>query len=152
MGENQDQKKPDQTNMPDRREDWEQRRQERHARREEWRKERGEYRSGRGWIWGVVLVLIGALVLLQNFHLLTLNNWWALFILIPAIGALVGAWRAIKVSGGKFTRAARGELTVGIVLILITAFFLFNLNWSIWGPILIVLAGVAIIINALLPA
>ncbi|HVP20663.1 MAG TPA: hypothetical protein VMS73_02260, partial [Anaerolineaceae bacterium] len=42
--------------------------------------------SSSGWIFGVVLILIGAAFFLQNFNLLQINNWWALFLLIPAIG------------------------------------------------------------------
>jgi hypothetical protein len=109
-------------------------------------------RNAGGWAGGAVLIVIGIIILMQNFGRLYLNNWWALFILIPALGAFGNAWRSYQDAGGRLSSHARGSLIGGLVLSMITAIFLFNLSWTILGPTLIILAGVGILINAVLPS
>jgi hypothetical protein len=123
------------------------RREYRHERRMERRALRG---SG-GWVWGIILILLAGILLLQNLKIYTLNNWWALFILIPALGSFAAAWRVAQAAGGRFNVRARGALIVGLVLVLVTAMFLFGMNWTILGPVLLALAGIALIVNVLLP-
>ena len=48
------------------------------------------------WLGGAILVVLGLIFLAQNLGIATLNNWWAIFILIPAVGAFTAAWRQIK--------------------------------------------------------
>ena len=59
----------------------------------------GETRQQRAqrpaWIAGGVLILIGIVFIVQNVAGVTLNNWWALFILIPAIGLLVTTYQTL---------------------------------------------------------
>ncbi len=101
---------------------------------------------------GVILVLIGIIFLLQNMNIFILNNWWALFILIPAVAAFGSAWRSYQDAGGRLTGGARGSLIGGLVLVLVAAVFLFGLNWGVVGPLLIVLAGIGLLLNAFLPS
>jgi len=121
------------------------------------RRRRAERRAARGtryggaWVGGAILILLGIVFLLQNLGSLSLNNWWALFILLPALGALGAAWRTYQSAGGHLTATARGSLIGGLVLTMITAAFLFDLNWGILAPVLIVLAGIGLLINAFLP-
>ena len=119
------------------------------------REERWAARGGRGsgaWIGGAILIILGLVFLLQNMGAFVLNNWWALFILIPAIGAFGAAWRTYQTAGGRLTAASRGSLISGFVLTMVAAVFLFNLNWTVVGPVLIILAGIALLMNAFLPA
>ncbi len=105
-----------------------------------------------GWIMGLILIILGGLFLLRttgNFNI-PLTNWWALFILIPAVGALSSAWRMYKDAGDRFTGPARGSLLVGLVLTFVTFVFLFDLSWTYVGPILIIVVGIAIILNYVL--
>jgi hypothetical protein len=129
--------------------------------RSEARHERREARRasldapGRGaWIVGLILIILGVAFLMQTMgtFVLPLNNWWALFILIPAVGAFEKALRTYQQEDNRFTAAARGSLMVGIVLTLITASFLFNLNWAFVGPVLIILAGAGLLVNAVIPS
>ena len=53
-------------------------------------------------------------------------------------------------AGDQLTAPARGSLFVGLILLLITAMFLFNLSWTLFGPIILILAGIGILINATL--
>ena len=123
--------------------------------RQSWREQRREERRARrgknSWIGGAVLILIGVVLLLQNFGGMALQNWWALFILIPALGAFANAWRTYQEAGGHLTGAARSSLLGGFILTMVAAIFLFNLNWTLLGPILLILAGIGIFVNVILP-
>jgi drug/metabolite transporter (DMT)-like permease len=118
-------------------------------RHEERRQRRLERRSG-GWIGGVFLAFLGVILLLQNLKIYTLNNWWALFILLPAAGSLATGVRLAQ-ADGKFSARARGSLIAGVMFILVTGMFLFSLNWTILGPALLILAGISLIVNMIIP-
>ena len=128
--------------------DW---REERARRREERHEARWARRGSQGWIWGAVLILIGLILLLQNFGFPYLSNWWALFILVPAVGSLAAAWNIYRDAGNRLVAPARGSLIGGILLTMVAMLFLFNMNWSLLWPILLILAGVGALLNALLP-
>jgi len=123
--------------------------------RQSWRQQRREERrtrrGGNSWIGGAVLILIGLVLLLQNFGKMALQNWWALFILIPALGAFANAWRTYQQADGHLTGAARSSLLGGFILTMVAAVFLFNLNWALLGPVLLILAGIGIFVNVILP-
>ena len=126
--------------------------------RREARRQRHEERlaapsRGGAWVAGVILIVLGIAFLFQNTGNFTipLRNWWALFILIPAIGAFERAWQMYRDAGNHLTAQTRSSLLVGLVLTLVTAAFLFNINWTFFGPALIILAGLGILINAILP-
>jgi riboflavin transporter FmnP len=106
-------------------------------------------RRGGPWIGGVVLILLGLIFLVQNLSGAQLGNWWALFILIPAIGSLAAAWRAHQ-THGRLTAAARGPLIGGLVLTLVALIFLLNLNWGQVWPLFLILAGLGALLAALL--
>lgn len=120
---------------------------ERQQRLEERRARRGR----NSWIGGVVLILIGAVLLLQNLGKMVFENWWALFILIPALGAFANAWRTYQEAGGHLTGAARSSLLGGFILTMVAAIFLLNLNWTLLGPVLLILAGIGIFVNVIIP-
>ena len=106
--------------------------------------------SGTPWIAGVILILLGIIFLLQNVRGFYLNNWWALFILLPAFGSFATAWNSYHQTG-RLNRRVRGALISGCVFLLITAAFLFNLNWGLVLPILLIVWGISLLLNSLLP-
>ena len=112
--------------------------------------ERRVGRQGGSWIVGGILILAGILIMLQNLISFQLNNWWALFILIPALGAFGNAWRAYQ-KNGHLSAPARASLISGIILTMVTAIFLLGLNWNVLGPVLLILAGTGLLINTVLP-
>ena len=124
-------------------------RAERHAMREERRRARTS-RAGGGWIAGTVLILLGVVFLLQNIGGFSLQNWWAVFILIPALGSFASAWNSYQTSGG-FTGAVRGPLVGGLILTAIALIFLFNISFGIYWPVLLILGGLLILATVLLP-
>jgi hypothetical protein len=121
---------------------------------QDWREERRARRrsGGQPWIGGFILIALGVIFLLQNFSGFQFKNWWALFILIPAFGSLGTAW-SLSRQAGRLNRAARGALFSGLVLLAITATFLFegSWNWSLIWPILLIVIGLGLLINNLLP-
>ncbi len=132
---------PTNTNTPT--PDW------REMRRQERAQRRAERRSGGGaWIVGAVLVAVGAILMMQNLYGLTFNNWWALFILIPAVGCLAAAWRTFQNNGSVFTWTLLVPLAIGLVLLAVTATFLFDyvVNWSIVVPVLLIGFGVVVLL------
>lgn len=122
-------------------------------RREARRAYRAERRAGRqnnAWILGAILILIGIFVILQNLTTFDLENWWALFIMIPALGAFGNTWRTYN-RDGRLSAPARTSLISGFILTMITCVFLLGLNWTILGPVLLILAGAGLLLNAVLP-
>lgn len=119
-------------------------------RREARRQRRSDSFSAGTWIAGALLILLGVMFLLNNTgdFKIPFTNWWALFILIPAVSAFGNALRAYRRNGG-WTAAASGSLMAGIILILITAGFLVENNWTYFGPGLIIFAGLGILLNSL---
>jgi hypothetical protein len=122
----------------------------RRAERDERRAERREARGSFGWIGGIILILAGVVVLAQNLTGFSLDNWWALFILIPAFGAFATAWNNYRVNG-RLNSAGRGSLIGGAILTLISLAFLFNLDFGNIWPLILIVVGLLILSNALLP-
>jgi hypothetical protein len=104
-------------------------------------------RRENNWIGGVVLIGIGVIFLLSNtvagFHI---NNWWALFIMIPAVANFGNAWRNYQ-SHGQMSRSVRGSLTGGIILTLIASAFLFNLDWGLIWPLFLIVGGLSAVLG-----
>ncbi len=125
--------------------DW---REQRRLARAQRRNERHVGATGSTWIVGGIFVLLGVLLLAQNFGAPELHNWWALIILIPAVASLGAAWRVFNNNGAVFTGAVVGPLCAGLVLVAVTAAFLFELNWALVGPILLIVVGVCALIGA----
>ncbi len=100
------------------------------------------------WAIGGVLIVVGIVFLLRNVTGLVFANWWALFILIPAIGSLVTAYRMWENNDRRFTAASRGPLIGGIILLGVTAVFIFSLDWGRVWPLFIILIGLGALLSA----
>jgi len=126
-------------------------------RREARRQRRVERREARGipggstWVVGLILIVLGGAFLMQNMgkFYFPLTNWWALFILIPALGSLDRAYRAYKNAGNQFTVFVRNSMFVGVILLIVTGLFLFNLSWTFYGPMLLILVGLGVLLNSM---
>ena len=100
------------------------------------------------WIAGSILILLGIVFIIQNVAGLSLRNWWALFILIPAIGSLMTAFRMYERNGRRFSSASRGPLIGGLVLLAVSAVFLFNLDWGKVWPLILILGGLGLLLTS----
>ncbi len=109
---------------------------------------RGRRTGAPSWAIGGVLVLVGIIYLVRNVTGVMFGNWWALFILIPAIGSFVTSYEMWVRNDRRFTAASRGPLIGGIVLLGVTAMFLFSLDWGKVWPLFIILVGVGALLSA----
>ena len=94
------------------------------------------------WVPGVILIAIGVIFLFTNLTGFSLNNWWALFILIPAVKNFGSAWGSYQ-RHGRLTKSARGSLTGGFILSLIASAFLFDLDWGLIWPLFLIIGGIS---------
>jgi peptidoglycan/LPS O-acetylase OafA/YrhL len=124
--------------------DW---RAERYAGRAARREARAQRRGGRSgaWIGGAVLILIGLVLLLQNMGIGYLTNWWALFILIPALVTLAAAWNSYR-ANGRLTQRGAGLLAGGVLVTILAVVLLFNVNLGSLGwPVLLIVGGLILL-------
>jgi uncharacterized membrane protein YhaH (DUF805 family) len=111
--------------------------------------ERYYHRERTNWIVGAVFILVGVVFLLQNVTDFRLNNWWALFILIPAVGAFSNASRAYKNAGNRLNAYARGSLIGGLTMIFMMIVFLFSLDLGLLWPVGLVVVGISMLLSSL---
>ena len=101
------------------------------------------------WMGGAMLILIGLIFLVGEFTSFHLQNWWALFILIPAFGSFASAWAAYQ-KQQRLTSVVRGPLIGGIILTCVALIFLFQLDLGRYWPVFLIVAGVAVLLGALI--
>lgn len=106
-------------------------------------------RSNPAWIPGLVLIGLGIIFLLNNLTGFQIDNWWALFILIPAVSALGNALRVYR-NTGRLGDDGRGSLIGGLILLLVASTFLFSWNWGFIWPAFLVIGGLGLLLGALL--
>lgn len=129
-------------------------REQRQAKRIAWSEARREIHAGRPYFWltgGSILIMLGVVFMLQNMGIPFLTNWWALFILIPALWVYVAAWNSYQ-DNGRLTRSGIGSLIMGIMLTILAMVFLLNLNLGLFWPILLIVGGLIFLVTALFPA
>jgi len=98
---------------------------------------------------GIVLVVLGIVFFLQQTGNLTEHfNWWALFILIPAVSSLTGMYYAIR-NSGTFNQTARSAAGTAVVFFTLSFMFLFNLDWAIYWPLMVLAVGFSILIGSI---
>ncbi len=117
------------------------------TRREERREQRGARRDARwgkggAWVGGVILIALGVIFLLQNFGFPVPSNWWAIFIMIPGIAALGGAW-SIYEREGAWTSGAAGALVAGLIMVGMSLVFFFGFDFGKFWPVILILLGIA---------
>ena len=100
----------------------------------------------RGWIGALILIGIGVVLLLQNLGFAVPHNWWAVFLLVPAVVAFASAFTSYN-REGRLTAGAAGSFIGGVVLVALTIIFLLELsiNWDLIGPIALILIGLGIL-------
>ena len=124
------------------------------------RQERGERRAARqadrqsgglGWLAGVVLIAIGVLYMLYDYGVLpTFANWWALLLLLPAVGTLSAALGAFRRNGGHWTPDVTGPFVAGLLFLGLTAVFLFELNFGWVAPLFLIAAWLFLLFSPVL--
>jgi hypothetical protein len=125
----------------------------RRAARAQYRAERraARYAGGGAFVGGVALIAFGVIIMLQNMGIVQLHNWWALFILLPALGSFATAYGAYRTNGGHLNAMARGSFMGGLLITSIAVIFLFDLNFSLFLPVVLIAAGLGVLVNIMLP-
>lgn len=95
---------------------------------------------------GLILIGLGTFFLLSQFTNFHLQNWWALFILIPAFHNLNEAWQGYQ-ANGRLRANARQSLMGGLFLSMVAAFFLLNLSWNLFWPLVLIMVGIGALLN-----
>ena len=100
---------------------------------------------------GVALLLIGTYFLLQTMGITDgLNfphNWWAIFILIPAVASGWQAFQAYNRSG-EFTDQVRNQGIFSVIMLVVAGVFLFDLDWGTIWPVFLIIGGLAALMGA----
>jgi hypothetical protein len=114
-------------------------------------RDRERVRSNPGaLIGGAIMIMLGVGMLLRNLGIDVpfFRNWWAIFILIPAVSSLTRVWTEAQ-THGRLSGSATGELIWGLVLMMVAFTFLFGVAWSLALPVLLILAGLSFLITAI---
>ena len=101
------------------------------------------------WI-GLIFIAGGAIVLLNQMGVLSFgSNWWALFILIPAIGSFRGAYNRYRATNNLFDMSVMMPALIGLFMVALMFNLLvgngWNFNWSLFWPIILILIGLGMI-------
>ena len=93
------------------------------------------------WLGGMALILIGIVFLVQNFAGISFGNWWALFILIPALWSFWRAWTLYQ-KDRHITRSVANAVYGGLFPFTIAVIFLFNLDFGKLWPVFLIIVGI----------
>lgn len=101
------------------------------------------------WI-GLIFIGGGAIVLLNQMGILSFElNWWALFILMPAFGALRGAYSRYRSTNSLFDMGVMIPALIGLFMVALSLSMLvgvfWNINWSLYWPIILIIIGLGMI-------
>jgi len=101
-------------------------------------------------LWGGLLLLAGVLILLRNLDIISigLHNWWAVFILVPAVGSLLNGITALR-RAGRWTPKVGGSLLGAAVLTLVALTLLLGWRWGRIWPLFLVAGGISALMNGL---
>ena len=105
------------------------------------------------WI-GLVFIFGGAVILLNQLNILPFElNWWALFGLFPAFGALTRAVNRYRSTNDVFEIGVMIPALVGLFMfLLLVSMFVgdaINLNLRVYWPIILMVLGLGLIIGRL---
>lgn len=109
-------------------------------------------RGRSAWFGGVVLIIVGLAFIVENLHLpfIKEGNWWAIFLLIPILAILDDIYHIYTTTpegkAGAITSKVVGLLIVSAIMVI----FLFGINLGIYWPVLLIAAGLAFLIAAII--
>ena len=107
-------------------------------------------RNSGSWIFAIVLILLGVIFLLQEMQIPLLNNWWALFIMIPAFVLFASSWNIYQQQQRKWSAAVTGPIVGGLILMMIALIFLLDLQWRYMWPVILIIVGISVFVNSFL--
>lgn len=101
------------------------------------------------WI-GLAFIAGGVVVLLNQSGVLSIKfNWWAFFIVIPAIGSLHNAYRRYRATNNLFDMGVMIPALMGLFMIGLMYNLLsgngWNFNWNLLWPAMFIIIGLGMI-------
>lgn len=101
------------------------------------------------WI-GLAFIAGGAIILLNQSGLVSFDmNWWAVFILIPAIGSFGSAYNRYRVTNNLFDMSVMMPALIGLFMIGLMFSLLsgngWNFNWNLLWPVMLIIIGLGMI-------
>ena len=101
------------------------------------------------WI-GLAFIAGGVIVLLNQSGLLSLEfNWWAFFIVIPAIGSFRNAYNRYRATNNLFDMGVMMPALIGLFMIGLMFNLLsgngWNFNWNLLWPLMFIILGLGMI-------
>lgn len=97
------------------------------------------------WI-GLAFIAGGVIVLLNQSGLLSFDfNWWAVFIVIPAIGSFRNAYHRYRATNNLFDMGVMLPALIGLFMIGLMFNLLsgngWNFNWNLFWPLMFIIIG-----------
>jgi hypothetical protein len=92
---------------------------------------------------GIALIVVGLVFLAQTYLGYTLRNWWALLILIPALGSFANAYEATREGDRDH---ALGAIVAGLGFTLLCGVFLLDLDIGRLWPVAVIIVGVGLLV------
>lgn len=105
-----------------------------------------ESKNHMGLFTGAILIVLGLVFLLQNLTGFALDNWWGIFLLVPAGYMLFNTYQDYQ-THGTLTMAGRNHFIAFLTIALIAVITLFNLSWSVMWPLFLVIGGVSLLLR-----
>jgi len=106
--------------------------------------------AGLGLWFGLATVLLGVGFLAKTLPIPVIENmlfhrWWAIPILIPGVGAFINALVICIGNGFKANWTVWGFSLIGVAFTATGLFALYNLNWNLLGPIILIAGGLVVL-------
>ena len=117
-------------------------------REEETEESKEERKRENSWMMGISIVLVGATFLLEQAGILHLTNWWAIFLVVPAVSSFINVFRRFR-QEGRVTHKVTAPIISGLASLVLAFFFLFDLDIGKLWPVFVILAGISILLSYL---
>lgn len=99
---------------------------------------------------GLVVIAIGLVFLMHNFGIrlpfMEYRNWWALFILVAAVGPVSHALQRFRAQG-RIDKGVLCSLLSASAIVLVAMMFLLDLSWDLWWPLFIIYGGLWMLVR-----
>lgn len=103
------------------------------------------------WI-GLAFITGGIIVLLNQTGLVSFDfNWWALFIIFPAIGSFSTAYKCYRATNNLFEMGVMMPVLIGLFMLALAYNLLmgngWNFNWNFLWPAIFIIIGLGMIFS-----
>lgn len=107
-----------------------------------------------GFWFGIAGMLLGAAFLFKNLaayefaRLFGSFRWYGVFVILPAIGALVSSYKLYRENDHHFVLSARILLGIGLLTLVIAGFILSPLPWNVLYAVILIALGIIVMLIA----